>query len=390
MLGKFIFSSYHAAASHFTAVANNLTKMNIQIIIYTIEINNSYKVNLSLLNDQTNSKIFKIKRYKVDALRWIQFLFLILKIAIEIKKHLKKYRKINVYIRADAIGLILSLFLKAIYRNQINLILEHNAWLYDMGKIQNYPELVNVAGKYIQVFAANHANFNRAITKGIADLLIDSGVHKNKIFIAGNGSSPELFKPLPRNETIKRLNLEKGQFYLGFIGYLVKWQGVDMLIKSINLLRNLGGIKLLIVGDGPEKNNLEKLAKKLDLTDRIVFVGRVPNIEAPFWINSFDICCYTPIKERNETIGISPLKIKEYAMCGKPIIATRIKGLEEIEENGFGVLVTPENEEEFSQAVKKLYKNRELLGELGMQGRGYALKNYCWGSTVKVIYEKLI
>jgi len=149
-------------------------------------------------------------------------------------------------------------------------------------------------------------------------------------------------------------------------------------------------MKLLLVGEGSERAYLEQLAKQLQVAERIVFVGKVPSDEVPFWINVSDICCYTPIKERNNKVGVSPLKIREYAMCGKPIVASKIKGLEEIEENGFGILVSSENEKEFAGAVRRLYKNHELLLKLGIKAREYALENYSWNPIVRTIYEKLI
>jgi len=390
MFGKDVFSNI-AAVRHFTAIANNLVKMSAPIQVYAVETDDVYKMNMGLLHDGIKYSVVNMSECQSKYLHWGRFLPIILKFVLaEVKTYLKRYQFINVYTRGDIIGIAVAFLLKFAYRNRINVIIEHNDWIYERGKLLNYPRFVNSIGNCAQVGAAKRVDYNRVVTKGIADLLIAAGVSKSKIFIAGNGSSPELFKPLSRNETLKKLHLDQRYFYVGFIGSLEKWQGVDILIKSIYLLRDLEEMKLLLVGEGSERAYLEQLAKQLQVAERIVFVGKVPSDEVPFWINVSDICCYTPIKERNNKVGVSPLKIREYAMCGKPIVASKIKGLEEIEENGFGILVSSENEKEFAGAVRRLYKNHELLLKLGIKAREYALENYSWNPIVRTIYERLI
>ena len=90
-----------------------------------------------------------------------------------------------------------------------------------------------------------------------------------------------------------------------------------------------------------------------------------------------DVCVAPFIRVRNERIGLSPLKIYEYLACGKPVVASDIKGIGDLLRNSnAGIGVKPEDPVELANAIIKLLKNEKLRGKMGKNGRKIVINNY--------------
>lgn len=147
-------------------------------------------------------------------------------------------------------------------------------------------------------------------------------------------------------------------------------------------------VRFLLVGDGPEMSKIQK--KILQFKNKeVLLTGRVSYKEAVRYINAFDVGVAPFIEERNASIGLSPLKIRDYAACGVPIITSRIAGLEMVEEEDIGILVPPDDSVALSRAIIELLKKTktEMRKEMGKKGRKIAEKNYSWKGIVNQILE---
>lgn len=216
----------------------------------------------------------------------------------------------------------------------------------------------------------------------------------NRIVTISNGANIDLFKPINPKNVRNELKLNQNSYYIGFIGGLVQWQGLEYLIQSAPLILNeFQNTKFLIVGDGQMKEELMELVAKTNVSDNFVFTGAVPYEEVPKYINVSDVCVAPFVRARNEKIGLSPLKIYEYAACEKTIVASRMPNLEFIEDQNTGILVEPENPEELAKAIIKLQKNEKLREEMGKNGREYVVKDHSWEAVarrVAVVCESAI
>ncbi|MCK4225866.1 glycosyltransferase, partial [candidate division WOR-3 bacterium] len=139
-------------------------------------------------------------------------------------------------------------------------------------------------------------------------------------------------------------------------------------------------------GDGPEMPKIQKEISQFK-NKEVLLTGRVSYKEAGRYINAFDIGVAPFIYERNANIGLSPLKIWDYAACGVPIIASRIKGLEVIEEENIGILVQPDDPEALAQAIIRLIKYSEMRESMGKGGRKVAEEKFTWKMIAKRILE---
>jgi glycosyltransferase involved in cell wall biosynthesis len=228
-----------------------------------------------------------------------------------------------------------------------------------------------------------------AVTPEIKEALIaDLGLEPGKITVIPNGANIDLFKPMDSKLAKKRIGLTELSHLIVFVGHLIAWQGVEYLIRSIpRVVRDCPDATVLIVGEGLIKERLVKLAEQIGISDRVIFTGMIPYDKVPLYINASDICVAPFIREKNEILGVSPLKIYEYAACGKAIVTSRLPGLEFVEKCEMGVLIQPDSAEDLAKAIIKLLQNPELSKQMGENGRKYIVENHSWESVARKVAE---
>jgi len=234
-----------------------------------------------------------------------------------------------------------------------------------------------------------------SVTPQIASYLVTRfHVSPSRVEIVGNGVDPEKFFPLRDpallNDWRRRLGIEEKDRVIGFVGNLAPWQGMDILIESaLRLLSRMERLKFLIVGDGVMKPRLLTRVTEQGLGRAFIFTGMMPYETVPVLINVADICVAPFIARRNKETGVSPLKVFEYLACGKPVIASRIEGLEVIERTGVGILVEPQDSADLERALFKLLNDPQLCKEMGRRGLGVAREEFRWESRVATIEHLL-
>ncbi|MGB4215782.1 MAG: glycosyltransferase family 4 protein, partial [Thermacetogeniaceae bacterium] len=233
------------------------------------------------------------------------------------------------------------------------------------------------------------------VTSKLKQILIrEYNVSENKIEVLENGANVDLFRPMERNRVISKLRISEQFRYVCFVGNFATWQGLEYLIKSVpHVLKECPDARFLLVGDGDLKERLESMVKDIGVSDKVIFTGMVPYQNVPYYINVSDVCVAPFISQRNERIGLSPLKLCEYLSCEKPVIASRISGLEILEDHQMGLLVPPEDEVALAQAIVRMLKDYSLREEMGKNGRQYVVKHRSWESVARKtleVFEELI
>jgi len=150
----------------------------------------------------------------------------------------------------------------------------------------------------------------------------------------------------------------------------VKYDSLCFLLRSLSRLRDeRGGFRLLLVGDGPMRTDLEKMAR-LCLPGRTVFAGAVPRSEMFSYYSAADIFAFPGIRE---SIGMVYL---EAQACGLPVVALNVRGAARMVENGrTGLLVPAEDSgQAMAEALGRLMSDPDLRRELAENGREYIVE----------------
>lgn len=191
---------------------------------------------------------------------------------------------------------------------------------------------------------------------------------KRKLAVVRNGI--ETFNSLSRSEARKILIPEyKDSFIVGTIAELHHVKGLDVLLHAWSEFEERSHSKLVIVGSGDERNNLEELAELLGISDSVIFTGFVDNAKS--YLKAFDIFV---LPSRSEGL---PYVVLEAGVAGLPVIASRVGGIPEIiddEENG--LLVPAGSDEWLERALNRLAKDENLRKKLGMNLKSTIEKKY--------------
>lgn len=174
---------------------------------------------------------------------------------------------------------------------------------------------------------------------------------------------------------------------IGTIGRLVWQKGFEYLIKAIpKIVKDLPEAKFLIVGEGPLREKLEELGKRLKVKDNIIFTGFRSDIKEI--LASIDVLVMPSLLE-----GL-PMVLLEGMAMAKPIVATNIDGISEVLENGkTGLLVPPKDTDTLAEAIIEILNNKRKASHLGQNARKMVEEKFSVEKMVEQIewvYEGLL
>lgn len=272
----------------------------------------------------------------------------------------------------------------------VPLIKEVNGIVFDEAKAGGRASRVSLGiVDRIERLTLRQADKIIAVTSKLKEVLHnDYEIPEDKIVVIENGANTNLFQPMDTTKAREELGLSQSNNYICFVGRLWQVQGVKYLIEAMpRILDECHNTQLLIIGYGPTKEELMKLAKEIGVSDRIVFTGMVSYNKVSLYVNASDICVAPFMKERNEKSGVSPLKIYEYAACEKAIVTSKLPGLEFIEQHKLGILVEPDSPDGLAAATMKLLREPELRRQMGENGRRYVVQDHSWESVAKAVAD---
>lgn len=205
-----------------------------------------------------------------------------------------------------------------------------------------------------------------AVSRFIADLAEIIGVKKDKIRVIYN-SADFMDRLEVSQDEIDDIKFKYGNNakIVIFSGRLTAWKGVDGIIKILpELIKKVGKINFLVLGDGPEMENLKKLAKDYNVSENVHFLGRVKREETKKYFAAADLYI---LNSNYEGLSHALLDVMK---CGAPIITTTVGGNPELIEDGKdGLLINYNNKEELLNASVKILTNEQLAKDLSMNAK---------------------
>jgi len=184
----------------------------------------------------------------------------------------------------------------------------------------------------------------------------------------------------------KNFNLQENQFIFGTVARLESIKGNEYLVGAMaEVIKKYPETKLLIVGEGSLRNDLEKKSRSLNLEKYVIFTGH--QTDAANFIHLMDVFVLASL---NEGMG---RVILEAMACRKPVIASRTGGIPELVKEGqTGLLVNPGDSNAVAEAMIYLYENREEAKVFGEEGRRLATDMFSLDKMIKDIddlYQEL-
>ena len=200
------------------------------------------------------------------------------------------------------------------------------------------------------------------VTHVLADYVQSRGVPEAHIQVIPNGINRAHFAQSPGQDEAKAQLGLQDRLVLGFTGFVRDWHGVDRIVDWMATPQAPAHTHLLVVGDGPVRQALEEQAKRLGLANRVGFTGVIHRDQVPAHVAAFDVALQPAV-----TPYASPLKLMEYLVLGKAIIAPSTPNLRETLTHESNALLFDESAPgSLEQALTRLCTDSDLRARLAL------------------------
>jgi teichuronic acid biosynthesis glycosyltransferase TuaC len=193
-------------------------------------------------------------------------------------------------------------------------------------------------------WAARHADGLITVAAALRDRLVTLGIDADRISVLRNGVDLERFHPSTSTDLRERLGL--GSRALLSVGNLIELKGHHLVIEA---LRELPETTLMIIGEGPERGALERLAHRLGVADRVRFLGLIAQADLPGYYAAADALVLASSREGWANV------LLEAMACGTPVVATRVWGTPEVvAAPAAGILIDERSARGVADGVRRL------------------------------------
>ncbi len=291
--------------------------------------------------------------------------------------------RLFLYLLINKTDMLLSNDLDTLLPNYIISRLKRIPLVYDSHEyFTEVPELVNRQGtKKIWLLIENYIlpklNYACTVSQSIADAYFE----KYNIDMKVIRNLPVLAEPTKKKIIISGLNGEKVILYQGTLN---PGRGIETAIEA---MRYIPDAKFVIVGEGPERNKLEKLSYKLKLTDKVLFMGRYLPSDLKSITSQADVGI-----SLEENIGLSykyslPNKLFDYIHANVPVLVSpliEMKGI--VEEYGIGEVLEKHSPEYLAEKIKDMLADKEKILEW-KKNLLMASRDLCWENEEQVLFK---
>ena len=266
----------------------------------------------------------------------------------------------------------------------IPLIVEVNGIVTEELKMGGESQLRIKIFQYCEAFFLKYSSLIISVTGDIRKWLIKTyRINPYRVEVVTNGTNTRRFNPKNPKEARTRFHLEKeGRLYVGYLGTLTPWCGVELLIQCApEVLEEFPQVEFLIGGgEQPYLGNFKQKAENRGLHKHFRFFGTIPWAEAPFFISTFDIAILSVVPLPS---GTSPQKLYAYLACNKPVVGSDTGEVGEVlKAHKLGLTFTPGDYESMGKSIIELLKDSKLRNDIAQRGHQVVAHTNSW--TVKV------
>ena len=256
------------------------------------------------------------------------------------------------------------------------LVAHEHTWSYEGQPVRRFLDRELIARRSAAFIAVSREDRRRMIEV--------ERIPAEAVTFVANGIDP---LPAGDGERVRReLGIDPDAPLVGAVAVLRPQKGLDVLVRAAALAaRSVPDLRVVVAGEGPEREGLEALAAELGVAGRVMLVGRRSDV--PDLLAAFDVAVSSSWFEG------SPLAMMEYMDAGRPIAATRVGGIPDLIEDGVhGLLVEPGDAEGLAAAIVDLLRDRGRAAEMGARARERRRAEFDLNGTVRALeelYERL-
>jgi glycosyltransferase involved in cell wall biosynthesis len=272
-------------------------------------------------------------------------------------------------------------------RHGVPWILETNGPFFYEAKTERKSLVLTGPARWVEIRAYQQCDVLVCISEVLKEIVVrEASIPPEKVVVVPNGVDTAFFDP----EQHKPKYLFE-DFTIGFVGGLLAWQGLDLLLEALHDLRAEGmNMSLVVMGDGPMQPVWEAQAQQLGISTNVMFVGRKPWQEVPQYIAGFDVGYSGQVQLQAQKMYHSPLKLYEYMAMAKPVVASAFEDAQRvIRDRETGFLFQAGSKDDLKRALVGVYQCRDVLPEMGRRAREEVVANHSWRDRMQTMIDRV-
>lgn len=270
-----------------------------------------------------------------------------------------------------------------LHDNPVDVVNTHSStdsWLVALARLGLKKRIPVVRTRHISALIPQNWATRWLYTKG-CDFVVTTGerlreyvverthLAAEKTLSVPTGIDAQRFVSGDRHTARQALKLPEHRIIIGIVATIRTWKGHAYLVEALAKLKQTN-VELLIVGDGPNQANVQRVVDEHQLNDRVRFVGQQENVVP--WLQAMDI--FVLPSYANEGV---PQSLIQAMMCGIPVISTNVGSITElVVDQSTGVIVPPKNADDLAAAIQLLLANPQQREQLAIAGQQSVLSNF--------------
>lgn len=240
--------------------------------------------------------------------------------------------------------------------------------------------------RMLETYVMRRSHAVTTLCAGLRDDIVARGIAPQRVTVIPNAveAVPDGAASTPDQQRLLAQELGlTGRLVIGFIGSFYAYEGLELLLRTLPaMLSQVPSLHLLLVGGGPQQEQLRAQASALGLAQRITFAGRVPHGQIDRYYRLLDIVVYPRLPMRLTEL-VTPLKPLEAMARGLVVVASDVGGHRELLEHGVtGVLFRAGDADDLVATLVQLLRQPERWPALRLQARAQAERERSWAASV--------
>jgi glycosyltransferase involved in cell wall biosynthesis len=240
----------------------------------------------------------------------------------------------------------------------------------------------NLAG-----YVFNRAAGVTACSRELRQSAIELGASEDTLLLPW-GADPDIFSPQRKNPTIREsYGITPGEILIVAIGRLVHKKGFENLLTALHtVVKEEPNVRVILGGDGPLLDRLANQSQTLNLSDHVIFAGRIPWNEVPEFLATANIFVLPSIRDEHGNVDGLPTVLLEAMSSGVAVVASDIGGVElVIDHNKSGILIPPGDANALCDAIHNMISHPEFCTSLAEKARDAVLNQYNWRNIATIL-----